>query len=189
MRLARGTIKVVIVFAVVAALAACGGKTTVKSDLHIKGAPDWVNKGTNVLKDQQGRLFHGVGLAADMDNLSLQQTTADDRARAEVARILTSYMDVVSKDYVSASRNDGRSVSDEQVSREIKNLTQTNLAGVRIIGRWRDKKANTIFSLAELDMRHIKQTLDTYREMNTELRGYIDKNADRVFDSQLGKTP
>jgi hypothetical protein len=189
MRPTRTTIKAVAVLAVMAALAACGGKTTVKSNMYIKGAPDWVNKGTTVLKDQHGRLFHGVGLASDMGNLSLQTTTSEDRARAEVARILTSYMDVVSKDYVSANRNDGRNVSEEQVSREIKNLTQTNLAGVKIIGHWRDRKTNNLFSLAELDVRQIKQTLDTYRQMNEGLRSYIDKNADRVFDGQVEKKP
>ena len=43
-------------------LTACGGgKTIVESDLGIKGAPDWVNKGTQVLNDKDGRLFHGVG--------------------------------------------------------------------------------------------------------------------------------
>ena len=76
-------------------LSACGGKTMVESDLGIRGAPDWVNEGTQYLNDKNGRLFHGVGQAPVMGDDSLQKTTADNRARAEVTRILTSYLDVV----------------------------------------------------------------------------------------------
>ena len=35
-------------------LAGCGGKTAVESDLHIDGAPDWVNEGNQMLKDRDG---------------------------------------------------------------------------------------------------------------------------------------
>ena len=167
--------QVTVLLATVIALGACGGKTTVKSDLHIKGAPNWVNKGTQVLKDKDGRLFHGVGMAEDLGNMSLQQTTADNRARAEIARILSSYMDVVENDYVTASRADNQNVS------------ETNLAGVKIIGRWRHKKTNTIYSLAELDMKYIKQTMNTYRDMNADFRNYFDRNADKAFDKMEQK--
>jgi hypothetical protein len=176
-----------VVLATVIALGACGGKTTVKSDLHIKGAPSWVNKGTQVLKDKDGRLFHGVGMAEDLGNMSLQQTTADNRARAEIARILSSYMDVVENDYVTANRADNQSVSQEQISRQIKNVSETNLTGVKIIGRWRHKKTNTIYSLAELDMKYIKQTMNIYRDMNADFRNYFDRNADKAFDKMEQK--
>ena len=41
-------IKAAFVIVLASFLISCGGKDTVKvkSDLHIKGAPDWVNKGT-----------------------------------------------------------------------------------------------------------------------------------------------
>ena len=79
---------------VASALSACSSTTQVESDLSIKGAPDWVNEGTHILNDKDGRLFHGVGLASPMGDMSLQKSVADDRARAEVARVLSSYMDV-----------------------------------------------------------------------------------------------
>jgi hypothetical protein len=174
--------QLVVLFAIAVTLGACGGKNTVKSNLHIKGAPNWVNKGTSVLKDKDGRLFHGVGMAEDLGNMSLQKSTADNRARAEIARILSSYMDIVENDYITANRADGQNVSQEDISRQIKNVSQTNLAGAKIIGRWRDKKTSTIFSLAELDMRYVKQTINSYREMNAGLRKFMEQNADTAFD-------
>lgn len=162
------------------ALVACGGKTTVESDLGIKGAPDWVNEGTNILKDKDGRLFHGVGSAPVMGDQSLQIATADDRARAEVARVLSSYLDVVSNDYAASTGAAGE--AQQAVSRQVKNLTKVNLAGAKIIGRWRDKKTDAVFSLAELDMKHVKATLAGVNDMNEDLKRYIGTHADNLFD-------
>ncbi len=171
-------------------LAACSTKTTVESDLGIKGAPDWVNKGTNILNDKDGRLFHGVGSASPMGDMALQQATADDRARAEVARIFSSYMDVLSQDYQSATRSDGgQAASEEAVSRQIKNVTQQNLAGAKIIGRWRDKKTNIIYSIAELDLKHVKNTVAGASDMNENVRRFIAKNAENVFDRLSKEKP
>ncbi len=163
-------------------LSACGGKTMVESDLGIKGAPDWVNEGTQYLNDRKGRLFHGVGQAADMGNASLQVSTADNRARAEVARILTSYLDVVSNDYTSASGDGKQSVSQESVSRQISNLTRINLSGVRIIGHWKDEKTGTVYAIAELNLDNVKNTLALVKDMNSDLKRYISEHGDNTFD-------
>jgi hypothetical protein len=164
-------------------LAACGGgKTLVESDLGIKGAPDWVNKGTAVLNDQNGRLFHGVGSSPALGDESLQRSTADDRARAEVARILSTYMDVVGDDYSAAASSAGNANAEQAVSRQIKAVTKMNLAGARIIGRWRDSKTSMVYSIAELDLKQIKTTLQGANDMNEDLRRYIDTNAENIFD-------
>ena len=169
-------------------LAACGGgKTVVESDLGIAGAPDWVNKGTSVLNDKDGRLFHGVGSSPPMGDDSLQRSTADDRARAEVARILSSYMDVVSNDY-SASTGTGADASAEQaVSRQIKAVTKLNLSGSKIIGRWKDTRTNLVYSISELDLKQIKNTVQGVKDMNADLRRYIDRNAENIFDKVSAK--
>ena len=165
-------------------LAACSGKTTVKSDLGIGGAPDWVNQGTNILKDKDGRLFHGVGSAPPMGDESLQISMADERARAEVARVLSSYMDVVSNDYLAANGSGKDAQAEQSVSRQVKNLTRVNLSGAKIIGRWRDKHSNTIWSIAELDMNHVKQTVAGVHDMNSDLQNYISVHADNIFDRE-----
>ena len=169
--------------AAVLTLSACFSTTKVESDLGIKGAPTWVNEGTNILNNKDGRLFHGVGSASPMGDMALQQSVADDRARSEIARILTSYMDVVSSDYLAAAKSGGSNVNEESVSRQIKSMTQVNLSGARIIGHWRDTKTtNVIYSIAELDMNHVKQTLAATQGMNEDWKRYIETRADNVFD-------
>lgn len=169
-------------------LAACGGgKTMVESDLGIKGAPDWVNKGTATLNDRDGRLFHGVGSAPSMGDDSLQRSTADDRARAEVARVFSTYMDVVSNDYAAATGSGTKADADQSVSRQVKAVTKVNLAGAKIVGRWKDPRTATVYSLAELDLKHVKETVQNTRDMNEDLRRYIQRNADNIFDKVSAK--
>lgn len=164
-------------------LAACGGgKTIVESDLGIKGAPDWVNKGTQALNDKDGRLFHGVGSSPALGDEALQRSTADDRARAEVGRMLSTYLDVVGNDYVAATGTGANASADQAVSRQIKAVTKVNLAGSKIIGRWKDSKTNMIYSIAELDLKQVKSTLENANSMNEDLRRYVGRNAENIFD-------
>ncbi|MDH4235242.1 MAG: hypothetical protein OEV15_08935 [Gallionella sp.] len=167
---------------VAVALSACTSATKVKSDLGIKGAPDWVNQGSNILNNKDGRLFHGVGSASAMGDKALQKSVADDRARAELARILSSYMDVVSSDYLAYTKSGDANVTEEAVSRQIKALTRVNLAGARIIGNWHDPKTSIIYSIAELDMKQVKSTLAVTQGMNEDLRRYIETSANNIFD-------
>jgi len=169
------------------ALAACGGgKTVVESDLGIKGAPDWVNKGTQAVNDKDGRLFHGVGSSPSLGDEALQRSTADDRARAEVARMLSTYIDAVSNDFSAASGTGSYAAADQSVSRQIKALTKQNLSGSKIIGRWKDSRTNMVYSIAELDFKSIKTTLEGANGMNDDLKRYIGRNAENIFDKVSG---
>jgi len=167
---------------VILLLAACASKTTVESDLGISGAPDWVNEGTQYLNDKDGRLFHGVGQAPAMGDESLQISTADNRARAEVARILTSYLDVVSNDYTSASGSGDKTINQQAVSQQINNLSKINLSGAKIIGHWKDDKTGTIYSIAELDLSRVKDITAQVKDMNADLKRYIIDNSNNIFD-------
>ncbi len=164
----------------------CSSKNQVESDLHIDGAPDWVNEGNQMLNDEDGRLFHGIGSALPMGDRSLQINTADDRARAEVARVFSSYLTVASKDYSAASGQGDDQESEQSVSRQIDNLTQINLTGAKIIGRWQDENTGSIWSLGELDLRRVQQTLDKAQEMSPALLEFLAKQGNSIFDRLTG---
>ena len=167
-------------------LFSCSSKTMVESDLNIDGAPDWVNEGSQMLNDDDGRLFHGIGSAPTMGDYSLQKNTADDRARAEVARVFSSYLTVATKDYSAAASQGGEQVSEQAVSRQIDNLTQINLTGAKIIGRWQDEESGSIWSLAELDLERVQQTLDKAQTMSPALRDFLAEQGDSIFDRLTG---
>src|SRR5438067_10181600 len=59
------TVKKILGFAMVAALAACGGSKQPEMSnqvLHANG-PDWVNRGTGAFGGDKGKIFYGVGIA------------------------------------------------------------------------------------------------------------------------------
>jgi hypothetical protein len=168
--------------AVVVGLAGCSSQTKLDSDLGISGAPDWVNKGTAYVANDGGRLFHGVGSVGAMGDTSLQRSVADDRARAELARIFSNYLDVAGNDYQAAAKSGSTTVADEAVSRQVKSLSQVNLAGARIIAHWQDPRTKTLWAIAELDIKQVKETAGAAREMNADLRRYLTEHADNVFD-------
>jgi len=170
----------ILLFGVV--LTGCGGKTMVESDLRIKGAPDWVNEGTAILKNRDGRFFHGIGSAPMMSDQSLQIATADNRARAEIARILSSYMEVAYNDYSATNSDAEQALTENDISRQIQNISRVNLSGAHIIAHWRDKRSNVIYALAELDMKQVKETLAKVSEMNADVRQLIIDNGDNIFD-------
>jgi hypothetical protein len=167
-------------------LVGCSSKTSVESDLNISGAPDWVNEGNQMLGDEDGRLFHGIGSAPSMGDFSLQKNTADDRARAEVARIFNSYLSIASNDYSASASQGNQQVNEQAVSRQIDNITQINLSGVKIIARWQDDDTHSIWSLAELDLDHVQQTLDKAKAMSPTLSEFLAKQSNSIFDRLTG---
>jgi hypothetical protein len=172
----------VLVLVLAAALAGCAGRTRLESDLKVRGAPDWVNKGTAYVDDRKGRLFHGVGSSGPAGDVALQRAIADDRARAEVARIFSSYLDVATRDFQAASRSGETKSSEEAISRQIHALTKVNLSGAKIVARWLDARTGIVYSIAELDVRQVKDVLAANHEMAADLRGYLGANADNLFD-------
>ncbi|MBX2857769.1 MAG: LPP20 family lipoprotein [Cellvibrionaceae bacterium] len=164
-------------------LSACSSNTKVESDLGLKGAPDWVNKGKQALSNKKGRYFHGSGSAPAMSDTSLQRSTADNRARAELAQIFSSYMNVLASDYGAALSDGEQTVSEQSLSRTIENTTKLNLQGAEIIARWKDPKTGVVYSLAELDMNKFKTIIHTASQMHPDFKTFVSSKADDIFDS------
>lgn len=162
--------------------AACSNRLALEGDLGMDDAPDWVNEGTTTIDNEDGRYIYGVGSVGRMPDMSLQTATADNRARAEVARVLSSYMNVVSQDYSGAAGSGDGAYSEQSVSRQIDNITRLNMSGVRIIRRWKNEENGAIYSLAELDMQRVKDTVAKVEMMNADFKQYFEANADRIFD-------
>ena len=159
-------------------LGACSSQTSIESDMGLSDAPDWVNEGTQAVSDDDGRLIQGVGMAPAMGDVSLQKATADNRARAEIARVLSTYVDAVIKDYTASTGSD----ADLNVEREIRSTTQLTLSGARILGHWKDEDSGDVYAFAELDMDTVNKSLETATSLSEAFKGHYKENADANFD-------
>jgi len=155
--------------------------TDVESDMGFDNAPDWVNEGTKVADNKKGKLIHGIGSAPKMGDLSLQKSTADNRARAEIARIMSTFMDATISDY-NASNGEQFDMS---VQQSIKSSTQIALNGAHIIANWRDKKSGEIFSFAELDLKKLQSSIANAETMNASFKKYFNDEFNMNFDRFL----
>ena len=165
-------------FIVSLVFAGCSSQTKVESDLGIRGAPDWVNEGTRAIDNKKGRLLHGVGMASPMNDSALQKATADNRARAEIARILSTFIDSTISDY-SGSVGDE---SDMNVERDIRGTSQLALSGAIIIGNWKDKNTGDVYSFAELDVKKMDKLVETATTLSDSFKRYYRENVAANFD-------
>lgn len=148
-------------------------------------APEWVNKGTGAFKDTAGKpVFYGVGSIQGVRNIPLSRMAADDRGRADIAKIMNSYVTVLTKDYMaSTTAGDMKQSSEEQlVSQTMKNFAKFTLHGATPVDHWIDKENGIVYALVKLDMAAIQQTLNDSKELDSKVRDYVKANAEKAFD-------
>ncbi len=150
----------------------------------MSSAPEWVNKGSGAYSGEMGKAFYGVGSASGIRNRSLARSTADQRARTEIARIFNTYVAALMKDYQrSTTAGDFSASSEEQdVTQVIKTFTKMTLSGVQIVDHWRDPSDGTIFSLAVLNLSDFENQLDKMKELDARVREYVRRNAEKAFE-------
>jgi hypothetical protein len=148
-------------------------------------APDWVNKGSGAFKDDSGKqVFYGVGAVQGVRNIPLARSAADDRGRGDLAKIMDSYVTVLSKDYqASVTAGDMSKSSEEQmVTQTMKNFAKFTLHGAIPVDHWVDHENNVTYALVKLDMAAVQQSLSESKDLDSKVRDYVKANADKAFD-------
>lgn len=153
-------------------LAACGGP------------PKWVEKGSGYMNDKDSKAFYGVGAVSGVRNEPLAWDTAENRARAEIAKSFETYTGYLMRDY-AASTTAGdftKNTEEQNVERAIKTVTTVTLSGVRPIDRYKDEETNTYYVLTKLSLEEMKNNMEKAKELNAQVRDFVRKNADRLFE-------
>lgn len=163
--------------------AACGSE---KKDAGVEHSnrPLWADKGGSAFSGDKAKAFYGVGVASGIRSVSLARSSADQRARLEIARTMRSFVSALYKDYqrATSSSADPKATSEEQdVQDTMKNYTEAELNGVDIVDRFTDNDGTT-YSLAKLDFDKFRDGLDQLKQLNAKVRDYVRQNADKAFD-------
>ena len=91
--------------------------------VEIRGAPDWVNKGSVMLAVKDRRIFRGVSSSTPQGDMALQKSIADDKSIEEVARVLSGFLENVSNDYMESGRSRERGNNEDAVYRVIEDAS------------------------------------------------------------------
>ena len=149
--------------------------------------PDWVNKVSGAFNDgNDQKVFYGVGSADGMKNLSLQRTTADDRAIAQLATQIKSVVKRLKEDYESITAAGKDSTERENVDGVMKVVVDETVRGARIIDHWEHPGKNVLYSLARVELGNLQKQIETRKELSDESRDTIKKRAEKLHE-KMGK--
>lgn len=163
-------------------------KVTKNTPIQSLGAPDWVVKGSGAFGGEKGKVFYGIASASNIGNTALLRSTADNRARNEVAKVMQFYTASLAKDYAaSTTAGADKAVSEEQhVEQAVKTVTAMTLSGVEIVDHWQNPETGEFFSLGRLDLTSFKDNIEKAKELDAKVKEYVKGNAERLHQ-QLEK--
>lgn len=150
----------------------------------VAGAPDWVNQGSGAFDEAGAKIFYGVGAVSGISSQTLAVQAADQRARADIAWQLETYVTGLARDFQSGTSAPAGQAGTEQqhLEQTVKNVTQVSVRGARVQDHWRDPETNTVYSLVKLNLDDFKQSLDEVKDVDPALQGFVRQNADQAFE-------
>ena len=163
-----------------------------------KNEPAWVTKCAGAFPDAGKDAFYGCGSASGISNPSLQTQTADERARADLAKTLDTYVANFFKDFMSSAsvtdktnkdKKGGLTQTEEQqfVSSITKEITEITLNGVQIQDRFRSPTDQTLYALAKVSFDNVSKSMEKQMKQRA---AEVKMNADdavKELDQQLEK--
>ena len=148
------------------------------------GPPDWVEEGSGALNQDEEKSIYGVGSIVGVKNEPLAWEAAENRARAELAKTFRAYTAYLMEDYAASTTagNFTKSTEEQNIERAVKTFTAITLNGVRPVDRYKDEDSTTYYVLTKLSFEEMKEVLQQAQELDAEVREYVRKNAERVFN-------
>ncbi len=157
---------------------ACGGDQ-IKGEGSHDDRPKWVDAGGSAFKD---KAFYGVGVASNISSVGLRRSTADAQARAELAKIFTSRVLNLVKNYEGSTNDGSKEAAEAHRQEATKVFTEMELAGVEIVDRFFDLEQKTQYSLARLDPDAFEGQLERLDRLGARSKEIIRANARKAFD-------
>ena len=150
-------------------------------------APKWALIGGGAFTDDRGKAFYGVGSATGIKNYSLQRQVADDRARADLAKVFEFYVETLTKDYQAHTTAGSFAESTEEQNSEaaLKVVVSQTLRGVVIVDHFEIPERRELISLARLDYDAFKRNVEqaeTFQELPPQVREDIKERADALHE-------
>jgi HAMP domain-containing protein len=160
---------------------ACARRPPAASGAVPADAPAWVNRGSGAFNDG-ARAFYGVGAVVGVQNPALARSSAEGRARAELATAFQTYVTALMRDYQASIGTTAASDEQQMVEQTIRIFTDVDVAGVQIVNHWQDPRSGTLYALARADFEASSQAFNRMSQLNERAREYIRANAERAFD-------
>jgi len=147
-----------------------------------ESTPKWVKTGTYT--GQDSKAFYGIGEVMGVRNEPLAWDAAENRARAQMVKVLSTYTAYLMRDYAaSTTAGDFKKTAEEQnIEEATKTFAAATLNGVRSVDRYKDEKKGIYYVVVKMELEDVKDMLTQSKELNSQVRDFVRKNADRAFE-------
>jgi len=147
-----------------------------------ESTPKWVKTGN--YPGQDPKTFYSIGEVMGIRNEPLAWDVAENRARAQMVKVLSTYTAYLMRDYAASTvAGDFKRTTDEQnIEEATKTFAAATLNGVRPVDRYKDEKKGIYYVVVKMDLENVKDMLMQSKELNSQMRDFVRQNADRAFE-------
>lgn len=158
------------------------GFCAIVSLVACESQPKWVKTGT--YKPDEKKAFYSMGEVMGVHNEPLAWDAAENRARAQMVKMLSTYTAYLMRDYAASTgvADFKRTAEEQNVEVATKTFAAATLNGVRPVDRYKDEKKGIYYVVVKMELDDVKDMLMQSKELNSQMRDYVRKNADRAFE-------
>jgi hypothetical protein len=147
-----------------------------------ESTPKWVKTGSYT--GENAKAFYSMGEVMGIRNEPLAWDAAENRARAQMVKTLSTYTAYLMRDYAASTAGfDLKQTAEEQhIEEATKTFAAATLNGVRPVDRYKDEKKGIYYVVVKMELDDVKDMLMQSKELNHQMRDFVRKNADRAFE-------
>ena len=138
-------------------------------------APEWTALRSGVYHDASGKaVFYGLSSVSKDEYSSDRKILSEDRARDELAKVFTSYMErLVEKLSKSHSDNPLTNVNNDQLNDSVEEGTATILMESLISDHWENPDNRKVYSLATLELSRLTEKVDGFQYISIKDKFFL----------------
>ena len=148
-------------------------------------SPEWTTLTSGVYKDPAGKgVFYGLGSANKEEMILDKNFLPEDRAREELTKVLTSYMERLAKEVLESNLNN--SITDLKKNHLVSSLDEgvaTILMETEITNYWSNPNNGKVYSMAKLDLSRLTDKLDNFDSISMADRSFLRES---IFRAHVG---
>jgi hypothetical protein len=147
-----------------------------------ESTPKWVKTGSYT--GQDAKAFYSTGEVMGIHNEPLAWDAAENRARAQMVKILSTYTAYLMRDYAASTVGFAlkKTAEEQHIEEATKTFAAATLNGVRPVDRYKDEKKGIYYVVVKMELEDVKDMLMQSSELNSQMRDFVRKNADRAFE-------
>lgn len=153
-------------------------------------APEWTVLGSGAYQDTSGKaVFYGLGSVGKDENSQDSKTLSEDRARDELAKVFTSYIEQLVED-VSKSKPDNsltNNINKNQLSNSMEESIATIMMESKITNNWLNPDNGKVYSMAKLDLSRLTDKLDSFDTVSTEDKSFLKNTIIQAHTSMINE--